>query len=195
MLVGDATASWVYNTDTLRVSNNAAANKARALVGLAEEPIRVEFVQRLNLNASAAGTARSKIAIGVNATAISGKSGWAATVATGVGSGVPISTTTQANSAGGYTSSDTTTVGGIAGRYVAYHTLAVTLFTALVSGGSTIAVGAMQQEMDAVARHIVAPAIGLQEIFCLERTPNTIGTGSTFYGTAEMMVLTVNYRG
>ena len=72
---GDATASWTYNSATVRQSNGAAGNKLTVFSGLAEEPFDCRFAQKVQLFSST-GITEVQIGIGVNATnAYSGRAG------------------------------------------------------------------------------------------------------------------------
>jgi hypothetical protein len=62
---GDSTASWAYNTATIRQSNGAAGNKITTLCGLAEETISVVFIQNVSFTNS---SAIDSIGIGKNST-------------------------------------------------------------------------------------------------------------------------------
>lgn len=62
---GDSTASWSYGTATFRSSNNSAANTLAVFCGLAEEVLRLEFKQFVQV---AASSNTSKIGIGWNVT-------------------------------------------------------------------------------------------------------------------------------
>lgn len=71
---GDATASWTYNVNTIRSSNNAAANKLTIFSGMAEEAYDLQFIQSILTNG--AGAVVPAIGIGYNSTsAQSGKIG------------------------------------------------------------------------------------------------------------------------
>lgn len=71
--VTDSTASWAYNTATVRQSNAAAGNKATPFMGLQDGPVRAFFAQSLSLTGSASGTTPT-IGIGVDSTtSFSGK--------------------------------------------------------------------------------------------------------------------------
>lgn len=71
---GDSTASWAYNTGTIRESNGGTTNLAIGFCGLAEEEIAVRFNQYASLVTGGADTI--SIGIGVNATnAFTGMSG------------------------------------------------------------------------------------------------------------------------
>lgn len=75
--MGDATGSWNYSTNTIRQSNNAAANTAAVFMGLAEEFAKIAFRQRLTMsNEQTNVDAAATIGIGVNSTtAFSGQVG------------------------------------------------------------------------------------------------------------------------
>lgn len=75
---GDTTASWTYNTATIRQSNGAAGNTLAVFCGLAEELATIDFSQYIEHTTDASGGAYdvSKIGIGVNSTtANSGREG------------------------------------------------------------------------------------------------------------------------
>lgn len=73
---GDGTASWSYNTATIRSSNNAAANSLTVFQGLAEEILDLEFVQSMLHKDSNAQSAVTDCGIGWNSVvAMSGKIG------------------------------------------------------------------------------------------------------------------------
>lgn len=65
MLAGDSTASWTYNTNTVRQSNGSTANQITVFTGLAEEPVTSSFTQKVGH--SVAGDLL-QIGIGVNST-------------------------------------------------------------------------------------------------------------------------------
>lgn len=70
----DATASWTYNTATIRQSRATAGNTIAAFTGLAEEMINAVFSQNLG---SETNGPLIRIGIGVNSTtAFSGMTGW-----------------------------------------------------------------------------------------------------------------------
>ncbi len=52
MLVNDSTATWAYGTATIRASNGSSSNSATVFCGLAEEEVRIDFVQCINGNTS-----------------------------------------------------------------------------------------------------------------------------------------------
>jgi hypothetical protein len=63
----DATATWTYNTATLRPINNNSANKVTPFIGLAEEPIRLQMMAYV----SASGPVDSlQSGIGINSTTV-----------------------------------------------------------------------------------------------------------------------------
>lgn len=66
MRAGDATASWTYESATIRQTNGAAGNTVAVFCGLAEGPVNAIFNQRTN-NMSTNGSLRT--GIGVNSTA------------------------------------------------------------------------------------------------------------------------------
>jgi hypothetical protein len=138
--VVDSTASWSYTTNTIRQSNGATGNVAKALCGLAEESIAAEFSQAIELEASDANTtADSHIGIGVNST---------------------------------------TTMSGRRGRLKAvFNITSAPKILASISAG-----------------HIVVPALGLQNINCLETCPDA-GLSNVHYGTSDYMLMTVSWRG
>jgi hypothetical protein len=71
---GDSTASWNYNTATIRASNNAAANSLTVFSGLPEEWFDLEFRQFVTIETTASG--RANTGIGWNSTtAMSGRFG------------------------------------------------------------------------------------------------------------------------
>jgi hypothetical protein len=63
MQMGDGTASWSYNSATVRQSNAAAGNTIAAFMGLPEEITQVTFNQRVN-----GATNNASFGIGVNVT-------------------------------------------------------------------------------------------------------------------------------
>jgi hypothetical protein len=68
--VADSTASWTYDTATIRASRGQAVNSASVFCGLAEEVVEITFDQNIQI---AAGD-QAQIGIGVNSTtAFSGK--------------------------------------------------------------------------------------------------------------------------
>lgn len=72
---GDATASWTYNSSTIRASNGDSANKLTVFSGLAEEAYDCRFAQRMQIGANANAGEANNI-IGYNATnALSGTEG------------------------------------------------------------------------------------------------------------------------
>lgn len=72
---GDSTASWVYNTATIRASNGSSANSMTVFAGLPEEGYDTLFTQVVN-PAAVATSSRCDILIGYNSTtAGSGKTG------------------------------------------------------------------------------------------------------------------------
>lgn len=73
---GDTTASWVYTTNTIRSSNNLAANSLTVFQGLAEDIYDLSFRQKIGASASSGFTTASN-GIGWNSViAISGQRGW-----------------------------------------------------------------------------------------------------------------------
>ncbi len=65
--LGDGTASWTYNTNTIRVSNNDATNnKMTLLLGLADQSIDIVFGQ--NIQHSTGADHRPAIGVGYNST-------------------------------------------------------------------------------------------------------------------------------
>lgn len=74
---GDATASWTYNSATVRQSNAATTN-VYVFCGLAEDIINLTFTQRaLATSAGSNGPSSCSIGIGWNSTtAVSGKAGY-----------------------------------------------------------------------------------------------------------------------
>lgn len=67
LIGGDPTASWTYNTGTVRASNNDTNNYVAVFSGLAEEQYTVDFFQRTQLGSSASSTQAMQILIGRNA--------------------------------------------------------------------------------------------------------------------------------
>ncbi len=53
---GDATATWTYNTNTIRASNGAAANSLTVFSGLPEEGFRISFNQAVQGSATGASS-------------------------------------------------------------------------------------------------------------------------------------------
>ena len=73
---GDPTASWPYQTNTIRASRNQATNSLTVFQGLAEELYHLAFVQKIS-TAVAAVLENGSNGIGWNSTtAISGMRGW-----------------------------------------------------------------------------------------------------------------------
>lgn len=73
---GDSTASWNYQTNTIRQSNNAAGNALVVLCGLAEEMIDLRFDQRVEYLPNSNSTVRSFNGVGWNSTTVmSGRRG------------------------------------------------------------------------------------------------------------------------
>lgn len=73
LLAGDSTASWTYNSATIRASNNSSSNKLTIFSGLAEEVPSLTFDQKAY---NATGGSLMQIGIGVNSTtAFSGQTG------------------------------------------------------------------------------------------------------------------------
>lgn len=69
---GDGTASWTYNTATIRASNGNAANNLVVFSGLAEVEYDISFVQSVNTS----GGALNRNGIGINSTtAFTGRTG------------------------------------------------------------------------------------------------------------------------
>jgi hypothetical protein len=68
--VGDSTASWTYNSATVRASRGDSNNNLKTFTGLPEEFVDLQFMQLVTsiINASNAGP---RIAIGVNSTTTS----------------------------------------------------------------------------------------------------------------------------
>lgn len=87
---GDATASWTYNTNTARPSNNNAANSTQVFAGLPEEAAYIAFQQYVQMTPN--GGCTTKVGIGFNVTnAFSGTTGQAfvnGLAANGAGSNV-----------------------------------------------------------------------------------------------------------
>ena len=67
---GDPTASWTYNTATVRASNNDAANKLTVFQGLAEEVADVQFHQKFLAPATGNQNTDIRVGIGVNSTTV-----------------------------------------------------------------------------------------------------------------------------
>jgi len=75
---GDATASWSYNTATIRKANNASANSLTTFSGLPDEVVSIRYVQAASItgNTGATGAVEVQIGIGVNSEiAYTGKNG------------------------------------------------------------------------------------------------------------------------
>ena len=73
---GDSTASWNYQTNTIRPSNNAAANSLTVLAGLAEEWFNLEFGQQIGAGPNASSVVTVFNGIGWNSTTVmSGRRG------------------------------------------------------------------------------------------------------------------------
>lgn len=111
--VGDNTASWTYNSSTIRVSNNNSANNLTWFTGLPEEIGTFDFIQRINNPEGTAG-ATATIGIGYNSTtAFSG---------------------TQANT--GLNTSTNTFLINFPARYIAPPALGINTITALEAGNT-----------------------------------------------------------
>lgn len=82
---GDATASWPYNSASIRVSNNAAANALSVFCGLAEEFFDLQFNQRVFIQTAQPDTALASPGIGWNST--SAKSGFIGAIGTSLNGG------------------------------------------------------------------------------------------------------------
>lgn len=96
---GDATASWSYNTSTIRPSNNATANSLTVFQGLTEEWYDLRFDQYVQVDS--AGTAIADNGIGWNSTAaMSGRFGRVGTGTTGDARGNMIANYLQVPSIG-----------------------------------------------------------------------------------------------
>lgn len=66
---GDPTASWSYTTNLVRASNGSSANSLTTFQGLAEEPLFVDFNQRITVTASSSRPSQamlSQAGIGLN---------------------------------------------------------------------------------------------------------------------------------
>lgn len=78
---GDATASWTYNSATVRASRGQSANSLQVFSGLAEEVYNIRFEQQTttntgNVSNSATNTSLCLIGIGLNSTTtITGRQG------------------------------------------------------------------------------------------------------------------------
>jgi hypothetical protein len=73
---GDYTASWAYNTATIRASNNSTSNGPTLFCGLAEELLDIEFVQSMLHGDSNRTSGVTDCGIGWNSTtAMSGRIG------------------------------------------------------------------------------------------------------------------------
>ena len=66
---GDGTASWSYNTATVRASNNASANKITLFHGLAEEWTDINFKQRV-VGVTTTNLTIAQVGIGFNSTTV-----------------------------------------------------------------------------------------------------------------------------
>lgn len=77
LMVSDSTATWTYNSATVRQSNGAAGNKATVFSCIAEDKIEIRFSQNIDLGGS--GSLRDvSVGIGVDSTTtVSGKAGYA----------------------------------------------------------------------------------------------------------------------
>lgn len=71
---GAGTASWTYNTNTVRASNGDAANSLSLMIGLREEMVRVRFGQSAQVQTRALATMRNGIGWNSTTTA-SGRQG------------------------------------------------------------------------------------------------------------------------
>ena len=65
---GDGTASWTYNTNTVRESNGGTTNILTTFVGLQEEIIQASFLQQVQVGVSSGAAESVQIGIGINAT-------------------------------------------------------------------------------------------------------------------------------
>lgn len=66
---GDPTASWTYNTNTIRASNGSSSNRVTIFQGLAEEAVALSFAQ--NVRATTGTADQPAIGLGVNSTTAS----------------------------------------------------------------------------------------------------------------------------
>lgn len=84
---GDATATWLYSTATVRQSNGATGNKVTVMQGLAQDQINVSMDQNVNV-VNGANFSQPSIGIGINSTTVmTGKVGLSGLI-TSFGSGV-----------------------------------------------------------------------------------------------------------
>lgn len=68
---GDATASWIYNTNTARASNGNSANSLTTFCGYAEEDVTIQFYQRVYGGTNGANNdIQINTGIGVNSTTV-----------------------------------------------------------------------------------------------------------------------------
>jgi len=65
---GDATASWSYNTGTIRAANGAAANSLTIFSGLPEEVYQIDRFQTVENGTTGSNTGEATAGIGVNST-------------------------------------------------------------------------------------------------------------------------------
>jgi hypothetical protein len=65
---GDSTASWTYNTATIRASRDQATNSLTVFQGLPEEVYELRFVQRFSIESD--GAALGQIGVGFNSTTV-----------------------------------------------------------------------------------------------------------------------------
>lgn len=132
---GDATASWNYNTNTVRQSRATAGNTLAVFAGLPEESFKCRFGQTVDAS-DAAGTGEINIGIGVNST---------------------------------------------------------TAFSGRVGKKQS---GNDNHRVSVLAEHIIAPAIGIQNVNMLENTPTTGGaTNQVFFGGDDDMQMTAEWMG
>jgi hypothetical protein len=70
LICGDATASWAYNTATIRQSRADATNTLATLCGLPEEHIFCNFTEKFGATATGSAALTPDIGIGVNSTTV-----------------------------------------------------------------------------------------------------------------------------
>lgn len=144
LMVTDATASWNYDSSTVRQSNAATANTAAIFMGMDDEIAQIEFVQKsASRTNNSNNNAELQIGIGINST-----------------------TTVVSNSKRGT--------------------------NGFGSNGSDQSFSSLS---DMVAKHLLPPSLGRNDVNALEVCV-TAGAGSnTFYGGADDMMLICDYRG
>ncbi len=94
---GDGTASWSYTTASYRPSNNSTANSLSVFVGLAEEAVKTDFIQRQTVIATSSAIV-AQSSVGWNSTtAASGTVGYSDFLVGAAANGINANVTTAAN--------------------------------------------------------------------------------------------------